>query len=141
MAERHFKSEGGSKHTRPMKTSPNPAPTENAAADLAASRFMHLLHHPEKIQVSESEGDESAEAALRRASAVNDLTGASVHVPPSEPVKSSTFSNGESEITIGLGENSDAQPRTRPRQIAPWLAAVSKPQEGVDGLPPPHQTL
>lgn len=98
----------------PMLT-PTPTITdEETAANLAANRFMHLLHHPEE---QNRDGEHTHRARNRF---MNDLTRTSNNVPMIVPTEK------ESPITAWLRKTDALPAKAKPRPIAYWIAKAGE---------------
>jgi hypothetical protein len=98
---------------RPMNNPPIHKPTdEEIEADIAARRFMHLLHHPEE---QNRDGEQTEQIRDRVA---NGLAGPSPRMPLT------VVRQPESSITIKLKDAGGAVEEEKPREIAPWMNRI-----------------
>jgi hypothetical protein len=85
---------------------------EEIEADIAARRFMHLLHHPEELN---RDGEQTEQTRDRVACG---LTGSSL------PLPLTVVTQSESAITVKLQDAGGVPKEGKPRDIAPWMNRI-----------------
>jgi hypothetical protein len=87
---------------------------EEIEADIAANRFMHLLHHPEE---QDRNGDQTG--ATQK--------GATHGPPPAEPpLPLRALTDTESALTTELRENDESIGQAKIRRITPWTKTAGQ---------------
>jgi hypothetical protein len=99
-----------------MNTTLTPNTSQESEDNVAASRFMHLLRHPEE----QNRDGEQSDRNRNRNRFMNDLTRTSIPVPVVAP------KDKESVITTKLRKTGRVMTKARPKDIAYWIAKASE---------------